>query len=253
MTLRIHALFHTDYEDLSFIRQWANDHHHRISYTRSYHRDSLPEHDRFDWLIVMGGPMSVHDDEKHPWLIAEKRLIKQSIDHGKTVIGVCLGAQLIAHCLGATVKPAGVTEIGWLPIQLTEDAQAHPLLQDLPKHAFNVFHWHGDGFECPQGATAIATSEAWANQGFIHQTPLHRKLGSWVMGWQCHFEVTQESIVKMVANGNDAIQRGLVSHPQTVQTPTEIIERGHHYITDNNQRLAAMLNRITKAEAGCRG
>ncbi|WP_350561163.1 type 1 glutamine amidotransferase [Psychrobacter sp. CAL346-MNA-CIBAN-0220] len=257
MTLRIHALFHTDYEDLSFIKQWANNHHHMISVSRSYDDYSLPEHDSFDWLIVMGGPMSVHDDEKYPWLVNEKRLIKQSIDNGKTVIGVCLGAQLIAHCLGAqliahclgaTIQPSSVKEIGWLPIRLTKEGQSHPLLQDLPKQPFTVFHWHGDGFDCPQGATAIATSEAWFNQGFIYQTPLHKELGTWIMGWQCHFEVTKESIVKMVENGHNAIQSGLSNYPKTVQSANEIIEAGHKYIEDNNARLAAMLNRIAKSD-----
>lgn len=246
MTLRIHALFHTDYEDLSFIKQWANSQNHNMSYTRSYHSDVLPNYDSFDWLIIMGGPMSVHDEEKHPWLIAEKRLIKQSIDAGKTVIGVCLGAQLIAHCLGATVQPANVKEIGWLPIQLTEEGQAHPLLQDLPKQDFTVFHFHGDGFDCPQGATAIAYSEAWANQGFIYQTPLHKELGTWIVGWQCHFEVTKESLVKMVANGHHAIQSGVINYPKTVQSADSIIENGNQYIEDNNVRLAAMLNRIAE-------
>ena len=248
MNLRIHALFHTNYEDLSFIKQWAISQNHSISYTRSYQNDGLTTHDSFDWLIVMGGPMSVHDEEKHPWLVNEKRLIKQSIDNGKTVIGVCLGAQLIAHCLGATVQPANVKEIGWLPIQLTEEGQSHPLLQDLPKQAFTVFHWHGDGFDCPQGATAIATSEAWANQGFIYQTPLHKELGTWVMGWQCHFEVTKESLVKMVANGHNYIQNGLSNYPKTVQSADTIIESGNKYIEDNNARLAAMLNRIAKTK-----
>jgi len=246
MTLRIHALFHTEYEDLSFIKQWANNHNHMMSYTRSYNNDLLPEPDSFDWLIVMGGPMSVHDDEKYPWLVDEKHLIRQSIDNGKTIIGVCLGAQLIAHCLGATVQPSRVKEIGWLPIRLTEEGQSHPLLQDLPKQAFSVFHWHGDGFDCPQGATAIATSEAWANQGFIYQTPLHKELGTWVMCWQCHFEVTKESIVKMVANGHEAIQSGLINYPKTVQSTDEIIEGGNKYIEDNNARLATILNRIAK-------
>ena len=246
MTLRIHALFHTDYEDLSFIKHWANNHQHTITYTRSYNQDSLPTPGSFDWLIVMGGPMSVHNEDSHPWLIDEKRLIKQSVDSGKTVIGVCLGAQLIAHCLGASVEPAGVKEIGWLPILLTKDAQAHPLLQDLPKQPFTVFHWHGDGFEYPQGAIPLATSEALPNQGFLYQTPRHKALGTWVMAWQCHFEVTKESIVKMVANGNNAIQKGLVTYPKTVQSPTEIIALGDKYIADNNARLAAMLNRIAK-------
>ncbi|WP_296192387.1 MULTISPECIES: type 1 glutamine amidotransferase [unclassified Psychrobacter] len=244
MTLRIHALFHTDYEDLSFIKHWSNNHQHSITYTRSYNKDALPALDSFDWLIVMGGPMSVHDEDDHPWLIEEKRLIKQSMYSGKTVIGVCLGAQLIAYCLGASVESAGVKEIGWLPIELTEDAQAHPLLQDLPQQPFTVFHWHGDGFEYPQGAIPLATSEAWPNQGFLYQTPQQKALGTWVMAWQCHFEVTKESIVKMVANGDNAIQKGLIDHPKTVQSAAEIIALGDKFIADNNARLAAMLNRI---------
>lgn len=247
MTLRIHALFHTDYADLSFIKQWANAHNHPITVSRSYDNDALPAPDSFDWLIVMGGPMSVHDEDQHPWLIAEKELITQTIDASKTVIGVCLGAQLIAHCLGANVKPSGVKEIGWLPMQLTEAGQAHPLLQDLPKQPFTVFHWHGEGFDCPQGASIIAETQDWSNQGFIYQTLLHKQRGIWILAWQCHFEVTKESLPKMVSNGNKAIQSGLKDYSKTVQTPDEILELGAKYIEENNERLAAMLNRIVAA------
>lgn len=246
MTLRIHALFHTDYEDLSFIKKWANSHHHIINVSRSYNDDSLPEPHSFDWLIVMGGPMSVHDEEKHPWLVNEKCLIKQAIDAGKMVIGVCLGAQLIAHCLGAEVKSSGVKEIGWLPMRLTEAGQAHPLLQDLPKQDFTVFHFHGDGFDCPKGASIIASTEAWPNQGFIYQTPKHKERGTWVLAWQCHFEVTKESLAKMVSNGSAAIQSGLKDYPKTVQSPAEIIALGNEYIEENNARLSTMLNRIAE-------
>jgi GMP synthase-like glutamine amidotransferase len=104
MTLRIHALFHTDYEDLNFIKHWAINHQHTITYTRSYHKDTLPALGSFDWLIVMGGPMSVHDEDNHPWLIEEKRLIKQSMDSGKTVIGVCLGCAAYCALLGGERK-----------------------------------------------------------------------------------------------------------------------------------------------------
>ncbi|WP_296402231.1 hypothetical protein [Psychrobacter sp.] len=85
----------------------------------------------------MGGPMGVYDEAQYPWLVAEKQFIKQSIAAVKTVIGVCLGAQLIAECLGAKVAPSGVREIGWMPIELTKKDKKHPLLQDLPKQALN--------------------------------------------------------------------------------------------------------------------
>ncbi len=244
MTLRIHALFHTDYEDFNFIKQWAHSHYHTLNVSRSYDNDALPALDSFDWLIVMGGPMSVHDEEKHPWLIKEKALITQATEAGKTVIGVCLGAQLIAHCLGAEVKPSGVKEIGWLPIRLTPAGQAHPLLQDFPKQDFTLLHFHGDGFDCPTGASIIASTDAVANQGFVYQTSLHKALGNWVLGWQCHFEVTEESLAKMVVNGNNSIQSGLKEYPNTVQSPAEIIALGDKYIEENNARLSAMLNRI---------
>lgn len=246
MSLRIHALFHTDYADLSFIKQWARAHNHPITVSRSYDNDNLPALDSFDWLIVMGGPMSVHDENKYSWLIKEKRLIKQAVDAGKTVIGICLGAQIIAHCLGAEVKPSGVKEIGWLPMQLTEAGQAHPLLQDLPKD-FTVFHWRGEGFDCPKGASIIAKTQAWANQGFIYQTPEHKARGTWVLAWQCHFEVTKESLPKMVSNGNTAIQSGLKDYPETVQAPDEILALGDKYIEENNARLATMFNRIASS------
>ncbi len=246
MSLRIHALFHTDYADLSFIKQWARAHNHPITVSRSYDNDNLPTLDSFDWLIVMGGPMSVHDEDKYSWLIKEKRLIKQAVDAGKTVIGICLGAQIIAHCLGAEVKPSGVKEIGWLPMQLTEAGQAHPLLQNLPKD-FTVFHWHGEGFDCPKGASIIAETQAWPNQGFIYQTPKHKAHGTWVFAWQCHFEVTRESLPKMVSNGNAAIQSGLKDYPETVQAPDEILALGDKYIEENNARLATMFNQIASS------
>lgn len=131
---------------------------------------------------------------------------------------------------------------------MTAKGQSHPLLKDLPQQAFTVFHWHGDGFDCPQGASIIASTEAWANQGFIYQTPQHKALGTWVLGWQCHFEVTKESLVKMVTNGSDYIQSGLSNYPETVQSPAEIITLGDKYIEENNARLGAMLNRIAASE-----
>ncbi|HJH08386.1 MAG TPA: type 1 glutamine amidotransferase [Psychrobacter pasteurii] len=249
MTLRIHALFHTNYADLSYIRQWADSHHHQITISRSYNNDKVPTPDSFDWLIVMGGPMSVHDEDKHPWLIAEKQLIKQAIDAGKTVIGMCLGAQLIAHCLGAKVKPTGIKEIGWFELELTSDGKSHPLLQDLPQSPFNVFHFHGDGFDCPEGAQIIAQTKAWANQGFIYQASLHKALNTWVIGWQCHFEVTKESLPKMLSNGSKTLQSGLQHHPKTVQTADEILALGEQYIEQNNQRLEAMLNRLASSQS----
>ena len=247
MTLRIHALYHVDFEELSYIKQWADSRGHSITVTRFYENDPLPAQDSFDWLVIMGGPMSIHDEMEFPWLADEKNFIQQSINEGKTVIGVCLGAQLIADSLGAKVAPSGVKEIGWMPIQLTKQGLAHSLLTDLPKEAFTVFHWHGDGFECPNGATPIATSKAWANQGFIYQTPKHKALGTSVLGWQCHFEVTKKSMVDMVAQGQEYIQDAKIDYPDSVQASDEIIALGDKYIANNNAWLSTMLDNLAKS------
>ncbi|WP_201508549.1 type 1 glutamine amidotransferase [Psychrobacter alimentarius] len=246
MTLRIHALYHVDFEELSHIKQWAESRGHRITVTRFYENDPLPAQDSFDWLIIMGGPMSIHDENDFEWLADEKAFIQQSINDGKTVIGVCLGAQLIADSLGAKVAPSGIKEVGWLPIQLTEQGLAHPLLAGLPKNEFTVFHWHGDGFECPKGATPIATSQVWANQGFIYQTPKHKTLDTWVLGWQCHFEVTNQSMVDMVSHGQTYIQEAMSDHPDSVQAADEILALGDTHIADNNAWLSTMLDNLAK-------
>ncbi len=244
--LRIHALYHVDFEELSHIKQWADNRDHSIMVTRFYKNEPLPAQDSFDWLVVMGGPMSIHDESDFQWLADEKSFIQQSINDGKTVIGVCLGAQLIADSLGAKVAPSGIKEVGWLPIQLTEQGLAHPLLADLPKNEFTVFHLHGDGFECPKGAMPIATSHTWANQGFVYQTSKHKELGTWVLGWQCHFEVTNKSMVDMVSHGQTYIQEAMIDHPDSVQAADEILALGDTSIADNNAWLSTMLDKLAR-------
>ena len=248
MPLRIHALYHVDFEKLGYIEQWASNNGHSITTTRFYENDKLPDLNSFDWLIIMGGPMGIYEEASHPWLIDEKKFIKNSIEAGKTVIGVCLGAQLIADCLGAKVEPSGVKEIGWMPIELTEQGKAHPILQQLPKEAFNVFHWHGDGFDRPKGSVPIATSQFWDNQGFIYQSEKHKQLNTWVMGWQCHFEVTPKSMIDMVAEGGDYIRESITHHPDSVQTPKQILALGEQYIEDNNAWLSLMLDNMANLD-----
>lgn len=192
----------------------------------------------------MGGPMSIHDEDEFDWLKAEKHFIKQCIDAGKTVIGICLGSQLIAHVLGAEVKPSGIKEIGWLPIRLTTAGQNHPILQGLAQQDFNVFHWHGDGFAIPQEATVIAESDAWANQGFIYQTPAQKAKNNWTLAWQCHFEVTKNSMDNMLTYGKAEIDTAKPLYPNTVQTVDTIKELADKYIADNNKMLAGILDKM---------
>ncbi len=134
-----------------------------------------------DILIIMGGPMGVYEDDKHPYLNNEISLIQKRITAHKPILGICLGAQLIAAALGAKVYPGTQgKEIGWFPLRLHENAQNTPL-KHFDGTLTNMFHWHGDTFDLPVGATLLASSEKYAHQAFTY--------GHHVMALQCHPEV----------------------------------------------------------------
>lgn len=144
--MNIHYLQHVPFEDLGMIADWIdeNGYHSRVS--RLYQGEALPNVNDIDWLIVMGGPMGVYDEDQYPWLVDEKRCIERAIAKGRVVLGICLGAQLIANVLGARVYPHTRKEIGWFPITLTREGAQSPLFTELPS-PFEVFHWHGDTFD----------------------------------------------------------------------------------------------------------
>jgi GMP synthase-like glutamine amidotransferase len=131
----------------------------------------------------MGGPMSVNDPE--PWVEVERSMIRRAIAAETPVLGVCLGAQLIASALGARVFRAQRKEIGWFPVAWTPQAARDPLVEDLPDPS-NLFHWHGEMFDIPDGATLLASSERCAHQAF--------RYGDRVYALQFHAEVTPEMI-----------------------------------------------------------
>ncbi len=178
--MRLHWLRHVPFEGLGYIEEWANERDATITQTRLCDNEPLPELERFDWLIVMGGPMGIHDHEEHPWLPAEKEFIKAAIDAGKTVVGICLGAQLMADALGANVYPGPEKEIGWFPIRRSPGAPA------LIPEELTVFHWHGDTFEIPDGAVELAKSAPGINQGFVYKNT--------AVALQFHMETTEASM-----------------------------------------------------------
>ncbi len=186
--MKLHYLQHVPFEGLGIIENWAVSNGFEISCTRLFADEKLPDIGSFDWLVVMGGPMGIYDHEAHPWLMAEKQLIKNTIDAGKTVLGICLGAQLIADVLGAKVYPGPQKEIGWFPLQ-----GSNPLLPET----LTAFHWHGDTFEIPKGATHLASSAACKNQGFIYNGR--------VVGLQFHLETTPQSMEALIENCGDEL------------------------------------------------
>jgi GMP synthase-like glutamine amidotransferase len=142
--------------------------------------EPLPARDGFDAVIAMGGPMSVNDEDEHPWLRAEKRLIADAVGAGTPFWGVCLGVQLLASSLGARVYPGPAPEVGLLPVEVTPEGRADPVFAAVPDDLVTL-QWHGDTFDLPAGAARLAGSQAYPNQAF--------RVGA-AYGVQFHLEVT---------------------------------------------------------------
>jgi GMP synthase-like glutamine amidotransferase len=193
--MRVHYLQHVHFEGLGHIEPWLLEHGHSLSGTGFFEREvSLPAPASFDALIIMGGPMSIYDEVEHPWLAREKTFIKECLEADKKILGICLGAQLLAHCLGARVHPAPHKEIGWFPVSPIDGQSWLPgLFRSNP----TVFHWHGDQFDIPPGAEGVLRSEANDNQAFW--------LNARVMGLQFHLEVTDALLGQMLAHGADEL------------------------------------------------
>lgn len=231
-SLRIHYIQHVPFEGLGYIEKWANEHHHSLSETQLYVDPQFPELTDFDWLIVLGGPMGVYDDAEFPWLPAEKAFIHQCIHGGKTMLGICLGAQLIAHCLGARVVQAQHQEVGWFPVFPTHDAKSIDWFYTLFQTHPTVFHWHADQFELPRGCTNLLVSAANANQAFCY--------GKKIIGLQFHAEMTEHTISEMLAHS--AVN--LIDAPFVQAIPD--IQRSAHHVAPSNRLMQAILEKLAE-------
>lgn len=213
--MKIYCLQHVVFEGPSWISSWAKQNHITLKITRLYQNTNLASLDDFDGLVVMGGPMGVGDEDVYPWLAAEKKLIAQTIKANKPVLGICLGAQLVASVLGAKVSQNPQKEIGWFPVQKTKAAQQCYFDSSLP-NSFTALHWHGDTFEIPEGAIHLAKSAACENQAFSYRDN--------VLGLQFHLEATKQSTLSLINNCGEE----LVPAPM-IQSEEEIIEGFHHF------------------------
>ncbi|MBE0655923.1 MAG: type 1 glutamine amidotransferase [Bacteroidales bacterium] len=181
--------------------------------------DGLPEDIQdHDILLIMGGPMNIYEEDRYPWLKKEKALILSAIENGKVVIGVCLGAQLIAHALGASVYKNITREIGWFPVQKTNDT----IFNFLPDFA-TVFHWHGECFDVPNGGISFYKSEITRNQAFMYQDR--------VLAIQFHIEMNVESGFLLCENCKDELEGS-----EYVMSENEIIE-GFSIFSDSNKKM----------------
>ena len=230
--LRVLYFQHEPYEGPGCIQEWAEKENHLLSCTHLYDHEIPPALAEIDMLIIMGGSMGIYDETDYPWLIHEKQYIKEAIEANKPVLGICLGAQLLASVLGAKVSHAKYKEIGWFPIWKTEAGKASSLLQPMPDH-LNVFHWHGDQFDIPEGCLSLAESDVCPNQLFL--------FGDRVTGLQFHFEATADSISCML---EDAGEEADDSEPY-VQTKSDIID-GLHSCAQNNEIMYSLLDKLSR-------
>jgi GMP synthase-like glutamine amidotransferase len=143
--------------------------------------EAIPDGRDFDAIIAMGGPMGTYDEDDHPWLVAEKHMIRDAVESGVPYFGACLGAQLLAASLGGDVYPGPAPEVGVLPVQLTAAGKEDPVAGGLPP-AFPALQWHSDTFDLPRGAELLASSAAYAGQLY--------RWGDVAYGVQFHLEVT---------------------------------------------------------------
>lgn len=229
--MRIHTLQHVAFEGPGSIETWAKDHQASLSCSRMFAGDALPALTEFDWLLVVGGPMNIYQEEIYPWLRPEKAFIKEAIAAGKIVLGICLGAQLIADILGATITPNQHREIGWFPL-----TSIHPAMAGIIPESALVFHWHGDTFALPPDAERLASSAACLNQGFIYRQR--------VVGLQFHLETTPDSLGSLLDHGRDELTDG-----PFIQTPLEMLAEAKRF-TAINQMMAALLDHLRQLDAG---
>ena len=227
MKLNIHYYQHVNYEGLGAIRTWVDSKGYNLTRTNLKNDEPIPNPDFYDVLIVMGGPMSVHDESKYPWLIKEKRSIDRAMNDGKKVIGICLGSQLLAEVLGAKVYKAEHNELGWFPIKMSIESKSVKHFNSFPDE-FNTFHWHGETFELPKSGIRIASSESCENQIFTY--------GELAVGFQCHPEQTEYSISRMFERAGDSIKQG-----KYVQSQESVIA-DIHYAKQNNDLLFDFLD-----------
>ncbi|MDP3103027.1 MAG: type 1 glutamine amidotransferase [Candidatus Methanoperedens sp.] len=222
--MRIHSIEHEKFEGLANIEVWAKNGGHSISRTLLFNGEELPDITDIDWLVIMGGSMNIYEEEKYPWLRDEKNFIAQAIAGKKIVLGICLGAQLIADVLGRKISKNKHKEIGWFPLTLTKEGRTSPIFGSFPPQ-FTAVHWHGDTFDIPHGATRIAQSEACANQAFEYGRTI---------GLQFHLEYSAKSIYLMFRNCADEIVEG-----RYIQKPDEIISQNKNVV--ETQRLLNLL------------
>ncbi len=219
--MKIHVLQHVSFENAGTIYEWAEERNFSVDFTRFFRQEVLPEPEDFDMLIILGGPMNLNETQKYPWLVQEKTFLKRCIATGKKMLGICLGAQLLAETLGLKVFRNKQKEIGWFPVWKNNTVD-NEILKLFDDDALPAFHWHGDTFDLPKQAIRLFSSQITDNQAF-----------SWnnqVFGLQFHWEVKPENV------------RLLVEKAAEDMTDSPFVQQSFEMINDTGKFILARKN-----------
>ena len=229
--MKIHCFQHVAFENPGTILEWAEINHHTLSYTCFFNENySMPVLSEIDALIVLGGYMNADDEKIFHWLTEEKQFIKQAIDTEKKVIGICLGAQLIAAALGKRVYKNTVKEIGFFPITFAGNVLQQPLFNHFT-NSYAVFHWHGDTFDLPANSKLIATTNGCKNQAYF--------ISNNILGLQFHLEMNEVLIEDMLVHDKHELKE----NGNYIQSIKEI-KTNYHYLLQNKKDMFLLLGKF---------
>lgn len=233
----ITAIQHVPHEDMGFFEAVLKEKKVPFQYVRVFEKGLLGRSplstvnlSKTGALVIMGGPMGVYESDRYPFLLEEVRLIRESLEREIPVLGICLGAQLLAEAGGGRVYPGPTKEIGWFPIRRTPEASSDPLLGHLPSPSM-VFHWHGDTFDLPPGSVWLASSEKYRHQAF--------RLGKNAWGLQFHLEMTESMIRDWVRVNQDNSKS-----EEPVWDSAEILNQTLRYLPDFQKMAGQVFGRF---------
>ncbi len=232
--MRVHVITHVPFEGPAAIAEWALARGHAVAQTAAI-TETYPDASAVDLLVVMGGPMDADDEVASPWLAAEKRFVRDVLDARGSVVGVCLGAQILAEVLGGVVKRGAHREIGWYELRLTDAGRKEPLLRSWPQ-AFVCGHWHGDTFDLPEGVATLASTDACANQLFLAE-------GGRALGMQFHLEWDEAGLSALVAECDDELAAG----GEYVSSAEEMVRGVREHGQECRDVLFALLDEVAAA------
>ncbi len=228
--MNVHILQHVAFEGIGSIDAWLTQRNANVSYTRFHESTELPALSEIDLVIIMGGPMSVHDEVEFPWLVEEKSFLREALRAGIPMLGICLGAQLLASVLGAEVYTNSQKEIGWFDITKVQNSNVFQFPDTI-----TVFHWHGETFTLPEGAVQLARSAACEQQAF--------QFNDNVIGLQFHLETTPDSVNSMIHHcHSEIIPNIFIQSEEAIQAVTQ------ESFNRINTLMFEILNYITKVK-----